>query len=119
VTDLWLPGKVVPKARPRFAAGGAYLPARYRDWLESAADSLAYQDGKRTRKVEGPTLVELIFHSDGVDIRVERLTAGWARGPRAQRGDIDNLAGAVMDALVRAGILEDDAQVMWLQARLG
>lgn len=84
---LTLPGKVVPKARPRVSRGHAYLPKRYRDWKDGA-----------------------IAHF------VSQCPAGWQPLTLAaigiqfsrQRGDLDNLAGAVLDALVQAGVLVDD-----------
>lgn len=33
---FWLPGKVVPKARPRFNGGKISLPRNYRGWKNTA-----------------------------------------------------------------------------------
>jgi hypothetical protein len=33
---LWLPGRVVPKARPRFHGGNISLPKNYRGWKNTA-----------------------------------------------------------------------------------
>jgi len=82
-----LQGEIVPKARPRFSAGHTYLPAKYRDWKTQAIEALRAQRG------ELPTLskaaVTIVIYNQA-------------------RGDIDNIAGAVLDALVQAGILQDD-----------
>ncbi len=36
---------------------------------------------------------------------------------RRQKPDVDNIAKAVLDAIVQAGILEDDTQVVDLEVR--
>jgi Holliday junction resolvase RusA-like endonuclease len=82
-----LQGEIVPKARPRFSGGHTYLPAKYRHWKEKAIEDL------KAQKKELPTLskasVTIVVHNQA-------------------RGDIDNIAGAVLDALVQAGVLQDD-----------
>jgi Holliday junction resolvase RusA-like endonuclease len=82
-----LTGKVVPKARPRFGGGRAYLPQRYRDWKENAIIELLSQ----TRPIEPISKAEVSIELFG-----------------SHRGDLDNLAGSLLDSLVQAGILLDD-----------
>ena len=82
-----LTGKVVPKARPRFGGGRAYLPQRYRDWKDKAIAELLSQ----TRPIEPISKAEVSIDLFG-----------------SHRGDLDNLAGSVLDSLVVAGILLDD-----------
>ncbi|MBT9159574.1 MAG: hypothetical protein DDT26_00833 [Dehalococcoidia bacterium] len=86
--QLTLAGRIVPKARPRVARGHAYLPANYRKWKDAAIASLRQQ------------LPSQWCPRCGVAITI-------AIGGK-QRGDADNIAGAVLDALVQAGVLEDD-----------
>jgi Holliday junction resolvase RusA-like endonuclease len=89
---LSIDGQVVPKARPRFKSGqGGFLPQRYRDWKEGAILQLRSQ----VAMVEG--------FSPMSKVHLAVMIQG------ASRGDLDNLAGAIMDALVQAGILKDDS----------
>jgi Holliday junction resolvase RusA-like endonuclease len=83
-----LTGKVVPKARPRFGGSRAYLPPRYRDWKENAIAELLSQ----TRPPEPIAKAEVSIDLFG-----------------SHRGDLDNIAGAVLDSLVQSGILLDDS----------
>lgn len=85
--SLTLLGAVVPKARPRFS-GHAYLPKRYRQW-----------------KTEAITQI------------IAQLPPGWIPLERSHisleligshRGDLDNLAGAILDALVKSETIKDD-----------
>ena len=89
-----LAGLVVPKARPRVSQGIAYLPANYRTWKEGAILELTQQ--ARRQKLREP-----IPYPVCIDIRY----FGHARG------DSDNLAGAILDALTGAGVLADDSVV--------
>lgn len=82
-----LTGKITPKARPRLGNGRAYLPAKYRDWKESA-------------------ILELLTQSLPLT-PIARCEVTIVIGGK-QTGDLDNIAGAVLDALVQAGILVDD-----------
>ncbi|WP_373546358.1 RusA family crossover junction endodeoxyribonuclease [Chamaesiphon sp.] len=82
-----LTGKITPKARPRLGRGGAYLPSNYRDWKDDAIAQLLAQ----SRPPEP----------------IARAKVSIAIGGK-QRGDLDNIAGAILDALVQSGILLDD-----------
>lgn len=69
-----LSGKVVPKARPRFGGGRAFLPQRYRDWKDNA-------------------LAELLSQScPPIPISKAEVSIDLFGG---HRGDLDNLAGSV------------------------
>jgi Holliday junction resolvase RusA-like endonuclease len=88
-----LTGKIVPKARPRLGQGRAYLPQNYRDWKEDAIYQLIAQPRPPTP--------------------IERAQVSIAIGGK-QRGDLDNISGAILDVLVQAGILLDDRlSVVW------
>jgi len=86
---FWLPGVVIPKARPRVSRNSTYLPQRYQDWQRLAIAELLLQISDRT-PLEYPVVVRVLLQGKG------------------HRGDIDNLAGSCLDALVKSGILEDD-----------
>ena len=84
-----LPGKVVPKARPRFSSRGhVYMPPKYAEWKESAVIDLM-----NTRFIAiGKVSLEITF------INAIRGNA-----------DCDNAAGSIMDALVKSGVLCGDS----------
>jgi Holliday junction resolvase RusA-like endonuclease len=82
-----LTGKITPKARPRLGRGGVHLPANYRDWKKNAILQLLAQ----SRPLEPLAKAEVSIAIGG-----------------GQRGDLDNIAGAILDALVQSGILLDD-----------
>ena len=82
-----LNGNITPKARPRLGRGGAYLPSNYRDWKDDA-------------------IAQLLTQSYPPE-PMARVEVSIAIGEK-QRGDLDNIAGAILDALVQSGILLDD-----------
>jgi Holliday junction resolvase RusA-like endonuclease len=82
-----LTGNITPKARPRLGRGGAYLPSKYRDWKEEA--------------------IAQLFTQSRPPQPLAKATISIAVGGK-QRGDLDNIAGAILDALVQSGILLDD-----------
>jgi Holliday junction resolvase RusA-like endonuclease len=82
-----LTGKITPKARPRLGQGRAYLPQNYRDWKDDA-------------------IVQLITQSLPAQ-PITRAEIAIAIGGK-QTGDLDNIAGAILDALVQSGVLLDD-----------
>ena len=84
-----LEGTIVPKARPRFANGHSYLPDRYRKWKNQAAIALREQNSYSQPLVM--CRITIIF-----------------LGSHNRNADLDNLAGAVLDALVDAKVIEDD-----------
>jgi len=79
-------GKCIPKARPRFS-GHAYTPIKYKEWKDNA-------------------IKELIFQYDGKPLTSTSIDIGFNGN---HRGDLDNLAGAVLDALSQAKIIRDDS----------
>ena len=82
-----LTGKITPKARPRLGRGGVHLPANYREWKNKAILELLAQ----SRLLEPMSKAQVSIAIGG-----------------GQRGDLDNIAGAILDALVQSGILLDD-----------
>ena len=82
-----LTGKITPKARPRLGRGGVHLPSNYRDWKADAIAQLLTQ----SRPLEPMARAEVSIGIGG-----------------KQRGDLDNIAGAILDALVQSHILLDD-----------
>jgi Holliday junction resolvase RusA-like endonuclease len=83
---ITLTGAVVPKARARHRGNQSYLPANYRQWKDSAIAELRCQ-----------------YHGSSLPKAAVRSQIHGSA-----RGDLDNLAGAVLDALVQSGLLVDD-----------
>lgn len=93
---LFLPGIVVPKARPRVTRFGTFMPPRYRNWRLQAEGELILQVQRMTPVPSLP---------------IERATVRIRfQGKFRAQADLDNLAGAILDALTLqgAGILKND-----------
>ncbi len=88
---FWLPGRVVPKARPRFHGGKISLPRNYRGWKNTAYLEIISQ-------LEDNGIDELLITKASVEMQFIG----------SHRGDLDNLAGAVLDILCETKIIRDD-----------
>jgi Holliday junction resolvase RusA-like endonuclease len=88
---FWIPGRVVPKARPRFHDGKISLPKNYRYWKNTAYLEIISQIQERTT-----------FELPIKKVAVEMQFVG------SHRGDLDNLAGSLMDILCETKIIKDD-----------
>ena len=96
VLRFCLSGGVVPKARPRVTRNGTYLPQRYRTWRNHAEIELYRQ------------MCDVYAHQQ---FPLEKAAISLRFfGNHRTNSDIDNLAGACLDALTLngAGILKDD-----------
>jgi len=86
VYEFTITGKCIPKARPRFS-GHAYTPIKYKEWKDNAVKQLSQQ-------YQGQPLtdcsIRIVFYGK-------------------HRGDLDNLAGSVLDALTQSKIIRDDS----------
>lgn len=92
---LEIPGTAIPKGRPRAGRGRVYTPGRTRDWEEYVGWLFVSQFGRPL--LEGAITVDITI------------------GGRP-RGDVDNLAKSILDAL--NGIAyRDDSQVLELRVR--
>ena len=93
---LMIPGVVVPKARPRVTRNGTYLPPRYRAWRNRAEVEIYRQISEQNITHKFPLRKAALL------IRL--------LGNHRTNSDIDNLAGACLDALTLngAGVLIDD-----------
>ncbi len=88
---LWIPNRIVPKARPRFHQGRAMLPLNYRRWQSKTY--LYVEKLLRDRAITG-----LPFEKATVEIQFIG----------SHLGDLDNLAGAILDVMVKTNIVTDD-----------
>lgn len=89
--ELELEGLALTKARPRVTYGHAYTPQRTREWEERVAIAFLQAHGRPL--LAGPVAVRIEFNQ--------------------RRGDLDNLAKAILDGLNGVAWV-DDAQVCQL-----
>ena len=83
--ELELHGVARAKGRPRFSGAHAYTPEGTRDWETTVAKEFVVAHGKP--RLEGPVRVEIEFNQ--------------------KRGDLDNLAKAILDALNEIAYVDD------------
>lgn len=79
---LWeytIPIKLMPKKRPQAGKGRMFMPRDYQDWKQAVRDKLA-------AFAPTPTLAPVAI---GVEIH----------SPSRPRGDVDNVLGALLDAI--------------------
>ena len=113
MTRFVLPIEPQPAARVRAKRGArGYYPAKYAAWLEAAGLMArgAWHAGPET----GPVKVSLVLEPKQIIVEVGPSTATRGRF----RFDIDNAGKAVLDSLVRGGVLSDDSQVVELSVRM-
>jgi len=116
--DITIPGKPVAKGRPRFGVvngrARAWTPRATQAWEKLAAGVCrAVYQGK---PIDFPVSVSVTaVHPRPKNLMRKKDHRGrlW----RAKKPDVDNEAKAALDALVKGGILEDDALVVELLAR--
>ncbi len=107
-------GLPVGFARTRGDGPGRYNPTRYTLWKQ-AAGTIAQGVRRGRPKLEGPVGIELVVTAEGIVFEVWETAVSKARAKRL-RGDLDNYAKALIDAL--QGVLYDnDRQVETITAR--
>lgn len=96
VIIFFIPGNVVPKARPRVTGNGTFMPQRYRTWRNMAELEIYSQLSELDLTIELP-------------IKRASILMRFV-GKHRTNSDLDNLAGACLDALTMngAGVLLDD-----------
>lgn len=87
-----LAGAIVPKARARVTRNGTFMPKSYQHWKSGAIVDFRLQFAAlgQADPLEGV----------GVDILLS--------GKHSRKGDLDNISGSILDALVQGGILRND-----------
>ncbi len=106
-------GPPAPFARTRGAGAKRWNPERYRTWKE-AAGTVAQGIRRGRPKLDGPVGIELVITPAGLVFEVWDTAVPKTRG--TLRGDLDNYAKAIIDAL--QGVLyENDRQVETITVR--
>lgn len=91
---FFIPGSIVPKARPKVTKNGTFMPPRYRKWRLYAEGEIHRQIAKQ---LLGPVLP---IQRAALEVRLT--------GKHRMSADADNLIGSCMDALVAAGVFKND-----------
>lgn len=123
--EVEIPGSPVGAARPRVTARGTFMPPRHREW-ESRASTLARRAYGGREAYRGPVAVDVEAQVrrgknrtprelGGTQTRAEQAVEdsggiAWC----ATKPDLDNVVKLAIDALVKAGVLADDTQVVQL-----
>ena len=96
---------------PEYSKRGqkAYYPAGYQDWLDDATMILrSVGRGLKVSPGEKVTL-RIVLGPDWFEVDIRPL--GDVSMRHGLRGDVDNYAKAVMDAVAAAGLVTNDRQV--------
>ena len=115
-TGIWIPVQAVPKERPQVSSRGAYYSDRYTSFRENVQEEIKSQ-GVTMNGIDYPVAMELQFKTGGFHIQLRPIMMPVKR-PTHVRGDIDNMAGGVLDAFQDAGVLDDDKWVLEAHTRL-
>lgn len=112
MTTLIYRGHIIPKARPNFdsRSGRAYHKKSYTEWLDDAGWQVKSQ--RRGVVHRGPLKIKIVVSGDAAAIRIEEIDDSR---PTGVQGDLDNIAGSILDALQAGGIIEDDKQTHELE----
>ncbi len=113
-TMMYLPIAAKPKARPSVTKNGTYMPEDYTDWQEAMGWALK-EKGVKGDDYPGSVRMELICTPHGM--WVEMKPTAVIR-PKGIGGDIDNLAGGVLDAFQEHHIFKNDSQVTEMVVRM-
>lgn len=111
VLNCVVPGQPVGKGRPRVTrTGHAFTPKKTRAW-EASASTLFRIANKSKRQIEGPVglWVEAVAARPK---RLQRRNDPVDRIWRQSRPDGDNVLKIVADALEKAGVIQNDSQIV-------
>lgn len=109
-----IPGPPITWGRPVDTGGRRLNPARYRRWKSDAVIALQVAAGMRS--FAGEIDVDIILHPDRVEISIDETET--RRPGTGIRGDVDNYAKAVLDAIQAAGVIANDRDVTVMTVRI-
>jgi len=97
-----LSAKPFPKQRARVTKNGSFHIQTYYDWMKKVVKALSFEKiEKGIETIEKIKKVEIFFYSNN------------------QRPDLDNCAGAVLDALQKASVIKNDniKCIKWIETK--
>lgn len=108
---VWVPGDPAPQGSKRHVGNGVMIESsrRVKPWRQDVREAILEQ---REQQIVGAVRVWLNFVMPRPKSTPKRLPTPPAR----RRPDLDKLVRAVLDAVVSAGLIEDDACVIELHA---
>lgn len=105
-----IPGQPVAKGRPRFARIGkgvrAYTPAKTQRWEDNAAVLMRAEAGMK--QYNQPLILKMICVFERPQ-RLNRKKDPEDRIPHTAKPDGDNCLKLLQDAMIKAGIVQDDS----------
>ena len=111
-------GKAHPHARPRFARGRTYEPRSNTEWREKVIDAWRRDSGGRV--LEGPWIARIEVYEERPPSHLTtkgELNHQGRRSPVPTRGDLDNYAKGVLDALCSQDVVPDDRYLVELNVK--
>ena len=89
-----------------------YTPAKYRKWLDDFVKMAKVSTtGELELSADTPVAVSIVARFKIPKSRAKGKGAYTDRQPHTSKPDADNVAKAILDGMVKAEILPDDAQV--------
>ena len=117
--EFVIPGKPVPKQRPRFGGGKVWTPKKTKDFenLVGYCANLAIIDQKLVCPVKAPVKLTIELYSVGtLPYRCRVIRSSTGKSEAFEVGDLDNLAKSMMDGMNKV-VYDDDRQVVDLSIR--
>lgn len=106
-----VPGKPVPKARPRVVNGRAFTPQRTKNYEKLVALHAKAAMARERWDYDGNVRVVL-----GIEKHQAEVTVEPSQLERFGKADIDNIFKAVADGLEKAGVFDNDRRVVEMLA---
>lgn len=104
-------GRPVPKGRPRMTRRGrVYTPKETILAEEQVVEAINQAD--TVPEFSGPVSVMMIFEKDSTIVKVRSMNDTSTK----LRGDLDNYIKLLMDGIQRSPLIENDRQVMHIDA---
>ena len=99
----------MPKARPNFGKGRAYMPKEYMDWKDAVAQEALLRGAVL---LDRPVVASFVFSNTRTVVEYEPIESveSGSRGGMLT-GDVDNYIGGMMDAL--EGVAWKNDRLIW------